>query len=114
MKKLKKSTDSNDKSKTQLFELETKCSRVTIDSRVCNIDKFNQFYEIIDNAKEFKNIISNHCFNNLNLIASQKSLIYFLASSDFPKEEKYFHFYHFFLNKTCIHKYESSISSILS
>ena len=54
MKKLKKSTDSKDKIKSQLFELETKCSRVTIDSRICNIDKFNQFYEIIDNTKEFK------------------------------------------------------------
>ena len=73
MKKLKKSTDSKDKIKSQLFELETKCSRVTINSRTCNIDKFNLFYNIINNTKDFKNIISNHCFNNLNLISSNYS-----------------------------------------
>ena len=49
MKKLKKV--STVKAQIGLFKPETKCSRLTIDYRICNLDKFNQLFQIIDHAQ---------------------------------------------------------------
>ena len=75
MKKLKKLTLYKDKSnlKIGLFKPEIKCSRLTVDSRICNIDKFNEFFQIIDSTKEFKNIVSNDCFDNLTFLVTNYS-----------------------------------------
>ena len=63
MKKVKKHSKIN--FNIALFKPDIKASRVTINSLVCNQDKFNQLYDLIDSTKEFKNIISNYCLNNL-------------------------------------------------
>ena len=71
MKKLKKSSSA--KAQIGLFKPETKCSRLTIDSRICNLDKFNQFFQIVDHAQEFKNTVSQYCFTNLTKLVTNYS-----------------------------------------
>jgi transposase len=77
MKKLKKiATKSNKPDKLLnifLFNDEVKCSRITINSRICNADKFNQFFELIDTVHIFKNLISQHCYQNRFSIVSDYS-----------------------------------------
>ena len=74
MKKLKKSTtDKVNNLKIGLFKPEIKCSRLTVDSRICNVDKFNEFFQIIDSTREFKNIVSNDCFYNLAFLTTNYS-----------------------------------------
>ena len=43
MKKIKKSIVKIKQPQLKLFKPDVKSSRLTIDSRVCNVDKFNQF-----------------------------------------------------------------------
>ena len=71
MKKVKKI--STDKAKIGLFKPETKCSRLTVDSRICNNDKFNEFFQIIDITKDFKNTVSQYCFTNLTKLVTNYS-----------------------------------------
>ena len=78
MKKLKKLIsykDNNNKSnlKIGLFKPEIKCSRLTVDSRICNVDKFNELFQIIDSTKEFKNIVSSDCLNHLAFLVTNYS-----------------------------------------
>ena len=77
MKKLKKlifyKDNNNSNLKIDLFKPEIKCSRLTVDSRICNIDKFNEFFQIIDFTKEFKNLVSNDCFYNLAFLVTNYS-----------------------------------------
>jgi len=54
MKKLKKSVV---KTNIKLFKSEVKSCRVTIDSKACNVDKFNEFFKLIDNTKDYKKSI---------------------------------------------------------
>jgi len=66
MKKLKKTaTKDKDKSLNKgIFNDEVKCSRITINSRICNEDKFNQFFDLISTVHVFKNTISQYCYQN--------------------------------------------------
>ena len=73
MKKLKKTSTDKVNLKIGLFKPEIKCSRLTVNSRVCNIDKFNELFQIIDSTKDFKNLISNYCFNNLTSLVTNYS-----------------------------------------
>jgi len=74
MKKLKKSIVKN--KNINLFKPDVKSSRVTIDSRVCNVDKFNEFFALIDNTKNYKNIISQYCYDNLlSLVSDYKPFL---------------------------------------
>ena len=73
MKKLKKTSNDKVNLKIGLFKPEIKCSRLTVNSRVCNIDKFNELFQIIDSTKDFKNLISNYCFNNLTSLVTNYS-----------------------------------------
>ena len=65
MKKLKKSIVKIKHPQLKLFKPDVKSSRLTIDSSVCNVDKFNQFLALIDNTKNYKNIISQYCYDNI-------------------------------------------------
>jgi hypothetical protein len=72
MKKLKKSIVN---SKINLKQ-EVKSSRVTIDSRICNIDKFNEFFALVDNTKDYKNTISKYCHEQLlHLVSNHKTFV---------------------------------------
>jgi len=63
MKKPKKKEVTNN---INLFKPDVKSSRVTIDSRVCNPTKFNEFFELVDNdIKSYKNTVSQYCYDNL-------------------------------------------------
>ncbi len=74
MKKLKKSILKTKNIK--LFKPDVKSSRVTIDSRVCNVDKFNEFFSLIDNTKNYKNTISQYCYDNLlSLVSDYKPFL---------------------------------------
>jgi len=80
MKKLKKSIVKNN---VKLFKPDVKSSRVTIDSRVCNMDKFNEFLALIDNTKNYKNIISQYCYDNLlSLVSEYKPFLTHYKSLD--------------------------------
>ena len=82
MKKLKKSHNSkieqssNNQSniknttKNNKVNIETKCSRITVDNRICNEDKFNQLFSLTESIKDYKNTISQYCFDNRLLIIS--------------------------------------------
>jgi hypothetical protein len=73
MKKLKKSVVN---SKINIFKQEVKSSRVTIDSRICNIDKFNEFFDLVDNTKDYKNTISQYCYEQLlYLVSNHKTFV---------------------------------------
>ena len=70
MKKHKKHS-TNKGLKLSLFKPDIKASRVTIDSRSCNLAKFNELYEIIDDhTKKLKNTISLYCLNNLTKLVT--------------------------------------------
>jgi transposase len=76
MKKLKKTAtkDNIDKSLNKsIFNDEVKCSRITINSRICNEEKFNQFFELISTVHVFKNLISQHCYHHRFSIISDYS-----------------------------------------
>ena len=78
MKKHKKTIIDNsniqeDKDNKSLFIPEIKSSRITINSRICNNDKFNELFSIIDNTKDYKNIISQYCYDNLTSLVSNYS-----------------------------------------
>lgn len=45
--------------------IEIRASRVTIDSRVCNTDKFNELYSNISTVETLKNQMSDYCFTNI-------------------------------------------------
>jgi hypothetical protein len=80
MKKLKKSIVKNN---VKLFKPDVNSSRVTIDSRVCNVDKFNEFFALIDNTKNYKNIISQYCYDNLlSLVSDYKPFLNHYKSLD--------------------------------
>ena len=71
MKKLKKTLV---KTNINLFKLEVKSSRITIDSRVCNTAKFNEFFSLVDNdIKSYKNTVSKYCYDNLLSLVSDYS-----------------------------------------
>ena len=71
MKKIKKTVV---KTNIKLFKPEVKSSRITIDSRVCNVDKFNEFFYLVDNdIKYYKNTVSKYCYNNLLSLVSDYS-----------------------------------------
>jgi hypothetical protein len=73
MEKLKKSVVN---SKINIFKQEVKSSRVTIDSRICNIDKFNEFFALVDNTKDYKNTISQYCHEQLlHLVSNHKTFV---------------------------------------
>jgi hypothetical protein len=73
MKKLKKSVVN---SKINIFKQEVKSTRVTIDSMICNIDKFNEFFALVDNTKDYKNTISQYCHEQLlHLISDHKTFV---------------------------------------
>ena len=81
MKKLKKSIVKI--KNINLFKPDVKSSRVTIDSRVCNVDKFNEFFALIDNTKNYKNIISQYCYDNLlSLVSDYKPFLTHYKSLD--------------------------------
>ena len=70
MKKDKKHS-TNKGLKPSLFKPDINASRVTIDSRSCNLAKFNELYEIIDDhTKKLKNTISFYCLNNLTKLVT--------------------------------------------
>ena len=70
MKKDKKHSTNKDL-KPSLFKPDIKASRITIDSRSCNLAKFNELYEIIDDhTKKLKNTISLYCLNNLTKLVT--------------------------------------------
>jgi transposase len=76
MKKLKKTAtkDNIDKSLNKsIFNDEVKCSRITINSRICNEEKFNQFFELISTVHIFKNLLSQYCYKNRFSIVSDYS-----------------------------------------
>jgi transposase len=77
MKKLKKvaiKENKTDKSLNKsLFNDEVKCSRITINSRICNEEKFNQFFKLISSVHIFKNLISQYCYQNRFSIISDYS-----------------------------------------
>ena len=73
MKKIKKSIVKIKQPQLKLFKPDVKSSRLTIDSRVCNVDKFNQFLALIDNTKNYKNIISQYCYDNILSLVSDYS-----------------------------------------
>ena len=73
MKKLKKSIVKIKHPQLKLFKPDVKSSRLTIDSRVCNVDKFNEFLALIDNTKNYKNIISQYCYDNILSLVSDYS-----------------------------------------
>jgi len=81
MKKLKKSIVKI--KNINLFKPDVKSSRVTIDSRVCNVDKFNEFFALIDNTKNYKNTISQYCYDNLlSLVSDYKPFLTHYKSLD--------------------------------
>jgi transposase len=90
MKKLKKTATKENKPDKSLnksiFNDEVKCSRITIDSRICNENKFNQFFELISTVHVFKNRISQHCYHHRFSIISDYS--------NFLKEYKQFNHEH--------------------
>ena len=53
---------------------DVKCSRVTISSRICNEHKFNELFQLLDHTTVYKNLISNHCYNNLHSIITDYHL----------------------------------------
>lgn len=56
-----------------LVKPEVKSSRVTIDSRVCHINQFNEFFALIDHTKKYKNIISQYCYDHILSLVSDYS-----------------------------------------
>lgn len=75
MKKLKKNHNSKIEQKSNIKiniknNIETKCSRITVDNRICNEDKFNQLFSLTESIKDYKNTISQYCFDNRLLIVS--------------------------------------------
>lgn len=77
MKKLKKTAtkeNNTDKSLNKsIFNDEVKCSRITINSRICNEEKFNQFFELINTVHVLKNLVSQHCYHHRFSIISDYS-----------------------------------------
>ena len=67
------STNQLNKNNKSLFKSEVKSSRIIIHSRICNNDKFNELFSIVDNTKDYKNIISQYCYDNLTSLVSNYS-----------------------------------------
>ena len=84
MKKLKKKVPPI--FNVQARKLEVKCSRVTIDSRVCNEEKFNDFFELVNNVIDYKKTISEYCFNNLTSVVTDYDL-FLTKYKEFPNSQ---------------------------